>query len=724
MKPIYTKMRSWITTVALTTAALSFAQQGTLSIDVKNITDADATVVITPSSDDLKYYWRVDTRAAFDANGGADKVVDNRIAIWKNTADYYDDGTTWQEMMSYDMVSGVISQNVSERFDPLTANTDYVVSAFAMDPQGNLTAPVTIYEFNNKKTETATLTIEIKNPANTDAEVVITPSAEDVRYYWGMMTKYKFDQCGGTEGIVNDRIEYWKKNAQYWDNTTWQEVMSWDLKSGVVDEKLSERFTIHPDNDYVVYAFGMNDKGEVTAPVATQNYSSVKAIPSNNTFTLSIKSISIDETNRANIKAVVTPTNSDRYAVRMYEKIYVEKYDLEGDKDAVKELINDRLLDASDSEIFSGEQTIQFNGRTADADCYLFVIGLDENKAPSTDLYILPFRTESTATEQTITLEVSDITPMNARFKITPSDENMYYYIDIAPTELVEQKGGIDIIPEQFIIDWWKFIADMYDDTKWQDLIPLQCQKGSLDTTVKELVEEGKLSNQYWDTDWTLYAVGFNESGEILTPTAVFNYTSPATEKSDLSFEMETVSMIPDATGKNYTAQIAVYPSRSGENFKAGYGTKTVYDAWVNNEDYGLNEYIKSQWMDNAYPFDDAVILEIPGLSVESWDGEPVYYKMIVMGWNEGPTTDPYIYDFSYEEGAGVSITPSKDVTVLGGEQKINIYGDCEKVAVYTMSGQLAGVLRGAGSIEVPSGVYLVRYSQDAKTYTTKVIVR
>lgn len=723
MKRFYPNLKTWITVAALTASALSYAQEGSLTIEVKDITETDANVVITPSSDDLMYYWRVDSKADFEAKGGADKVVENCIAVWERDASWYDD-TTWQEMMSYDMKTGVTDSYITDRFDPLTADTDYVIYAFGMDAAGNLTIPVTLKEFSNKSQETATLTIELKNQESTDAGVIITPSSDEFTYYWSMMTRYMFEKAGGATKIVENRIESWKNLAKTWDNTTWQEVMGWDLVTGATDMLLSDQFSLYPDNEYVIYAFGIDAEGNVTAPVVTETFSTIKAVPSENTFTLSIQSVTIDDTERANVKALVTPTNSDKYAVRMYEKKYVEQYDLEGGKDARKELINDCLLSARDSEIFSGEQTIQFTGRTANTDCYLFVVGLDENKAPSTDLYVLPFRTEATAPVQSITLEVTDITPMNAHFKITPSDEDMYYYIDIAPTSLVEEKGGIDIIPQQFIIDWWKFIADQYENVKWQDLVPLQCRKGTLDTTVEELVKEGKLSNQYWNSDWTLYAVGFSEDGEILTPTAVFNYTSPAPEKSDLTFRMELVSVDLDEASQRYTAQVAIYPSRTGEEFKAGYGTKSVFDAWVYNERYGLDEYIKSQWMDNAHSFTDAVILEMPDLRRLTYEKEPMYYKVIAMGWNEGPTTDPCIYDLNYDEADSISITPSEDTVIYGGEQKITISGKCSNVAVYSVSGQLMGLLRGAGEIEVPAGIYLVRYTQGSKTMTAKVGVR
>ncbi len=729
MSNFYKNLRAWGIAAAMSTAASLYAQTGTLTIEVKDITSTDATVVITPSSDDLNYYWGLSTKADFEAKGGADKAVDNRIKIWENTAKYYDDGTTWQEAMSWDLKSGVVNEPITERFDPLTPDTDYVVYAFGMDAQGELTAPLNIKEFTNK-VPAYTLSVELKDKQAVDATIVITPSSDEMTYYWGMSSKNKFESEGGADKAVENRIQIWKNTASSWDDgTTWQEVMSWDLKSGVVDEKLSERFELFPDNDYVIYAFGIDAQGELTAPVTTLDYSTIAAIPSDNTFTLSIVSVQPDNTQRMNVKAKITPTNDDKYTVRLVEKKYLEKYDLTSGSGSEKDFINDYMLYyLNDSNIYSGEQTVTFTGQTPDSDYCLFVIGIDENKAPSTALSKLDFRTERYPL-RSITIEVSDVSPMNAHIKVTPSDPEMRYYIDIAPVSIIEDKGGEDCIAEKLIIDWWKYIADLYDNQyTWQDFIEPQTRTGALEADIADLVKDGLLSTQYWNDDWALYAVGFSTDGEVLTEPAVAYYTSPAPDSSDMTFEFELVSAVKDETSQSrmepYTARVNIFPSRTGEEFKVNYTRKSTFDAWVYNELYGMEEFIKTQWLDNAVSFTDAVCLEMPGLDRYLFEGGKQTYTLTVMGWNEGPTTEPAVLDISYDDFTGITVNKADGVTVTGGDSRISVIGSCENVVVYSAAGQVMGTLRTAGTIQVPAGIYVVHYTQNGNHFTTKVAVR
>lgn len=127
----------------------------------------------------------------------------------------------------------------------------------------------------------------------------------------------------------------------------------------------------------------------------------------------------------------------------------------------------------------------------------------------------------------------------------------------------------------------------------------------------------------------------------------------------------------------------------------------------------------------DAVPFTEAVRLVLPGLERYEFGGNECYYTLMVMGWDEGPATEPAIYEFSYDELiAGVEITPEYTTVVKGGNNKISVFGPCDGVVVYSASGQVVGVLRGAGNIDVPSGVYVVTCTLDGKTKTTKVLVK
>lgn len=317
---------------------------------------------------------------------------------------------------------------------------------------------------------------------------------------------------------------------------------------------------------------------------------------------------------------------------------------------------------------------------------------------------------------------------MNAKIKIEPSDPDLRYYFDVASPEVIENHGGYENIPNGLCIDWWKWIADLYGgEVTWQEVMALQLVSGTIDSTASELVSEGGMSNLYWNGDWVLYAVGFDEKGNVIAGPATFEFSTPDTEKSDLSFEFELVGAEKDEENsrpgyETFIATIDVYPSRVGENFKASQATGRIFDSWISSGQE--EEYIKSQFLERSADFSDAVRLQCPGLEIQEYGGSIASYYILAMGWNEGPTTPIYKVEFDYDMLSGLSIKESDSASVFGGDGYIRLTGKSDGAAVYSVAGQMIGVIRPESAISVPAGIYLVRYTANGKTLTKKVMVK
>lgn len=149
-----------------------------ITIEVSDIKTTDATISITPSSADLGYFYDLKTKAAFEAAGGADAVVEKQIQAWTNMAAWYDD-TTWQDMMEQSRKTGAEEFSAREFMEePLSSSTDYVVYAYALDAEGNVTVPVTTKEFTTAapvpSDNTFTVTLNSVEPlANRPERVVV-----------------------------------------------------------------------------------------------------------------------------------------------------------------------------------------------------------------------------------------------------------------------------------------------------------------------------------------------------------------------------------------------------------------------------------------------------------------------------------------------------------------------------------------------------------------------
>lgn len=148
------------------------------------------------------------------------------------------------------------------------------------------------------------------------------------------------------------------------------------------------------------------------------------------------------------------------------------------------------------------------------------------------------------------------------------------------------------------------------------------------------------MSKIYWNGDWVLYAVGFDENGNVIAGPATFEFSTPDTEKSDLTFEFELVGAErdeenSDAFTERYIATIDVYPSRADEEFRAGQSTGRIFDSWVASGQE--EEYIKSQFLERSYIFTDAVRLVCPGLDITEFGGSIASYYILAMAGTRDP---------------------------------------------------------------------------------------
>ena len=837
-----------------------------ITIEVSDIKTTDATISITPSSADLGYFYDLKTKAAFEAAGGADAVVEKQIQAWTNMAAWYDD-TTWQDMMEQSRKKGAEEFSAREFMEePLSSSTDYVVYAYALDAEGNVTVPVTTKEFttaapvpsdntftititsieagsfgrlnaNVKVTPTngdnytakclaksvvdgydltvpgsdsykkfisdellyglsadkivsgeqtfvfdrktagneycifvvgldadravttaltrldfvaketpaqvaATIALDVKDITTTDATISITPSDDELGYFYDLKTKAAFTADGGADAVVEKQIQAWTNMAAWYDDTTWKDMMELNRKHGA--EEFSAREFMYdplsPETEYVLYAYALDAEGNVTVPVTTKEFTTAAPVPSANTFTVTLNSVEplANRPERVVVKATVGTTNDDTYIAQCVAKSIADEYDLTvPGSDSYKKFISSELLfGLSADEIVSGEHEFTYERIVADTDYCIFVMGLDADRAPTTALTRFDFVTSQYPEPlPEIKLEISEISPMNAHLKVTPPSEDIYYFVDITPTSIIEQKGGVEAIPEKCIIDWWKYLQSLYGgDTKWQDFIPLQCEQGSIDAWIKDMAEEAEISNLYWGGDWTAYAVGFNTEGEIITKTAVQRFTTPKPEPNeDLTFTFEPVSIEKDEEASAawggrtmFKATIDIYPSDDSAPYMFNYMRSIILDQYNDEENPEENAYnfITQQFYDTALLVTDAARVVMPELDATRAGKKQEYY-LIAMGWDEGPTTPIHKYTFSYDENSGlISVTEVHDTDVIVNAGTISIIGDCDGASVYSAAGQLVGSIRSGRSISVPAGMYVVTYSVNGKQTSKKVIVK
>jgi len=851
MKSFYNRIKALAAILAFTGVFTAGAQGQSLEVNVSDVSITDAKFTITPSDNDLKYYWMYDTKANFEANGGSEGIINKQINNWQNMASYYP-GKTWQEIMTSSLYSGVTETSGKEQSSSgLVWDTDYVLYAFGMDTEGNVSAPLQVAEFKTlpRNVSENTFNVKVKSmeidskegatrttvkttisitPSNNDPYIVyvlekryvdrydltpgsegetqflinqvlryakdtytgpqtitqagqrvgtefcivtvgkdeapttavnileytaeekapepepslevnvsdvsiadakftITPSDNDLKYYWMYDTKANFEANGGSEGIINKQINNWQNMASYYPGKTWQEIMTSSLYSGVIETSGKEQSSsgLVWDTDYVLYAFGMDAEGNVSAPLQVAEFKTLPRKVSENTFNVKIESMEIDSkegATRTTVKTTytVTPTNDDPYLVYVLEKRYVDRYDLTpGSEGETEFLINQVLRYAKDT--YTGPQTFTQTGQRVGTEFCIVTVGMDE--APTTAVNILEYTAEEKVPEpeQPFIIEISDVSQSNAYIKVVPPNNEMKYYLYMATPENIESHGGREVVDIELDRGWYQFLESLYGNITWQELMSKDLITGVREGYVAEL--DDTYPPIKWDSEYVLYVYGVDENCIRNTEIYFADIHTTKCNTSDLTFEFQLVSIekTPTSSGvERYKATIDVYPSNDEEQYAVHYHKTSIYDQYETNDEWSIDDYIFDQFKPYCTKFTGAKRLVVNEIRNDT------DYYIIAIGWDEAPTTEVYKFRFNYlSEPLGVADIEAEAVKVMAIDGGITIKGNYEQAAVYNIDGKVMGALRGDGAhVSLPAGLYIVKYKSNEETTATKVIVK
>lgn len=694
-----------------------------------------ATATVTPSNSD-KY------------------IVDYYM---KEVLDKYDFQTAYGEksfacleLLRYLKPESLRSGTYELEMDRLREDTEYGIVVMGVDENDLPSTPISIRYF--KTTDSGdepgpgdepgddvegSFEITISDVTYNDAYMEIIPTPDTLRYYWNFTTKTELEKAGGVDNVIDNCIEQWNKMAQgdYYA-PDWISMLPYVLFEGAQYENLGEWKDMLYDEDYVLYAFAMDLEGNLTAPVTTREFHTLGVTPSDNSFEVTATTIQ-NSGYYLTATAHIVPSNNDTYMGRIYPKTTLDRYDIApGNFDEKKFACEQMLYQLKPSEILTGEGDVK-NDRCVEGEEYAIVVmGLDANNMPSTTLDIVYFTAVVEKPELgTLTLEVEDITPMNAHIKITPSSNEFRYYYNITTPDIVEKFGGVENIPEKMIIDWWKFVADLYQLDDWRECIEFQTTSGPLDSMVAELVEEGEISEIYWDEDYVLYAAGFNDNGDVVTEPAVLYFTTPKVEdESDMTFKFRIVDSKLDSRYPNsgnmkyYEVTIEVDPSNDDDHYRFKNAQTKYYDQYLEDEPGWLKEYLTRQFLPGSMEVSGLAHFVCEGVQGLDYYGEQLEYYASTIGWNEGPTTDYYQFKYSpaleaEKIEATKAIADGIKLTIKNG--KIYLTGNFNHAVIYSTDGRVMGACQPGKAVAVPAGIYIVEYvNANGVTATKKVLVR
>ena len=335
-----------------------------LFVDIDSATSESITATITASTDEAAYYVGCVPASQFGADYG----------------------------LSY--ISGIVETLTEEdlcygtetyTFEGLSPETEYYVFAFGYDIETGEATTDLVYKSERTMPE-ATLgevfTVAVNDIEWRNAQISVATEYAGT-YIYGILTAAKFAEYADAEAIFESRKAGWENSAEYYDDTTWQEMMVYDLVSGNKNFDATEEITsLTWGESYVFYCMGVTEEGEIDTAMTIAEFSTLAPEASNCSFT-----ITIDAMTKSSVNFTVTPSNpSEQYYVTVQRESMVNG---KSSDEIIRSLTPDSDF-TLESRLFVGEQSLTNSsvGTTLNGFYKYYIIVWGFNNGPTTEVFM------------------------------------------------------------------------------------------------------------------------------------------------------------------------------------------------------------------------------------------------------------------------------------------------------------------------------------------------
>ena len=203
------------------------------------------------------------------------------------------------------------------------------------------------------------------------------------KYIYGLLTAAKFAEYADAEAIFESRKAGWENSAEYYDDTTWQEMMVYDLVSGNKNFDATEDITtLTWGESYVFYCMGVTEEGEIDTAMTIAEFSTLAPEASDCSFT-----ITIDAMTKSSVNFTITPSNpSEQYYVTVQRESMVNG---KSSDEIIRSLTPDSDY-TLESRLFVGEQSLTNSsvGATVNGFYKYYIIVWGFNNGPTTEVFM------------------------------------------------------------------------------------------------------------------------------------------------------------------------------------------------------------------------------------------------------------------------------------------------------------------------------------------------
>lgn len=355
--------------------------------------------------------------------------------------------------------------------------------------------------------------------------------------------------------------------------------------------------------------------------------------------------VTIDELTAYELTFTITPPSAyPTYAVKLFpDNKELDVSDLQ---------LAAAMVSAEDFTTYEGEQTITVGGLVGNSNYRLVYFAYDtESEKLLTDLYRSDIIRTPEA-EDPFVINVTDVTGISANVTITPPDNELTYFF------FIEEKSDYDTYfgsSDQGVIDndfaYWEFMASMYDDMSWLDLVAKEIVTGT-----QSFSSDALYGSLEWGVEYFVYAYGLDKNGIVTHPMTKQFFTTKTPEASDNTFECEMGEITWDDAKMGFVAHATVTPKNLDESYYAVITNKDWYDWYFTEDNKGRsdNKYIMYQLILSC-PTSVIALDEcktgVADISNEDWQTglrPEREYAVFVFGFGaDGATTDLSVFPFT-----------------------------------------------------------------------------
>lgn len=464
----------------------------TFEIEVTDITTTGVLITVTPSRDNVLYYFDNVSKEDFTEKYGSDVGAVAEGAFEQMVAM----GMTLEEAIETYASMGKDSWRNS---GGLTPDTEYVAYVVAISNEGKALSEGQSYEYRTLAEEQPavsdiTFDIEVTDVTSTSANVRVTPSRDDVIYYFDVVSKDTLTELynGDATVLVENLFE-----SRASSGIPMEELIATYASQGADDWYYDN--TLSPDTEYVVYVVPINEQGKAIGE-ATIDYFTTSPMNTEIDWNVEFGDIHYD-----GLSFTVTPTDD---TVPYY--FTVRPQFSHGGAMSDEELLMTIMAEDGmmmDYYAVTGEYESLYEWQEfilCSDTAYDLIIFAYSDGQPLSGVKKVPFRTKTPETAPAdCTFELSyTLGEGNATISVTPSDENLMYMWDVEDKNIVESFGGI----ESYV---GAYIGDMIENS------------GAYEIDFARVMGAETEGIGFVAGEYVIWAACVNERGEVVSPIAV-----------------------------------------------------------------------------------------------------------------------------------------------------------------------------------------------------------